>query len=120
MAHIMLPDSSLSSANTLTNRGKFADTAIPDLISSLQKEGAMKERMVVKIAGGSQMFNFNGLNSQVQIGARNIAAVEKIMAELGLKIVSRNVGGHVGRSVYMDLETGNVTIKMLNSPDVIL
>lgn len=120
MAHIMLPDSSLSGANALTNRGKFADTAIPDLIEAMQREGAMKERMVVKIAGGAQMFSFNGLNNQIQIGARNVAAVEKIIAEMGLKITNRSVGGNVGRSVLMDLETGNVTIKMLNSPDIIL
>lgn len=120
MAHIMLPDSSLSSDNAVTNRGKFADTAIPDLVEALQREGALKERMVVKIAGGAQMFSFNGLNNQIQIGVRNVAAVEKILAEMGLKITNRSVGGNVGRSVFMDLETGGVKIRMLNSPEIIL
>lgn len=120
MAHIMLPDSSLSSDNAVTNRGKFADTAIPDLVEALQREGALKERMVVKIAGGAQMFSFNGPNNQIQIGMRNVAAVEKILAEMGLKITNRSVGGNVGRSVFMDLETGGVTIRMLNSPEIIL
>ncbi|NLC54184.1 MAG: chemotaxis protein CheD [Firmicutes bacterium] len=123
MAHIMLPDSSLSSGSrdkVVTNRGKFADTAIPDLFEALRQEGALKERMVVKIAGGAQMFAFSDVNNTLQIGARNIEAVEKILAEMGLKITNRSVGGNVGRSVYMDLETGGVRIKMLNSPEIIL
>lgn len=120
MAHIMLPDSSLSSPNAVTNRGKFADTAVPDLFNMLLQKGAAKEWLVVKIAGGAQMFSFNGLNDQIQIGARNVAAVEKALAELGLTITNRSVGGNVGRSVFMDLETGSVRIKMLNSPEIIL
>ena len=86
----------------------------------LLQKGAAKERLVVKIAGGAQMFSFNGLNDQIQIGARNVAAVEKALAELGLTITNRSVGGNVGRSVFMDLETGSVRIKMLNSPEIIL
>lgn len=118
MAHVMLPDSSLS--NDVTNRGKFADTAVVDLVSALQKKGTAKERMVVKIAGGAQMFSYQGIDNQIQIGVRNVKAVEENLARLGLTITSRSVGGNLGRSVFMDLSTGDVRVKMLNSPEIIL
>ena len=118
MAHIMLPNSSLST--DVTKRGKFADTAIPDLVDAMQEKGAMKERMIVKIAGGAQMFSYNGLDRQIQIGPRNLQAVEENLAKMGLKVTSRSVGGNTGRSIFMDLATGAIRVRMLNSPEVIL
>jgi chemotaxis protein CheD len=119
MAHIMLPDSSIANSGVV-NRGKFADTAIVDLIEALQQKGTAKERMVVKIAGGSQMFSYQGLDNQIQIGARNIKAVEENLARLGFTITNRSVGGNSGRSVFMDLATGAIRVKMLDSPEIIL
>ena len=118
MAHVMLPDSSLS--KTVTNRGKFADTSIPDLIAGLTQMGAAVPRLVAKIVGGSQMFAFMGKDDKLLIGPRNVAAVENALAQQKVKLSAKNVGGNVGRSILFDLVTGEVTIKMLNSADIIL
>lgn len=111
MAHIMLPDSQL--ARGAVTRGKFADTAVPDLVKGLNEKGALKTRMVVKIAGGAQMFNMFGQEDKILIGPRNVAAVERILAKLGLRLNGRDVGGHSGRTVYFDLSTGAMTVKTL-------
>ena len=74
----------------------------------------------MKIAGGSQMFSYQGLDNQIQIGARNIKAVEENLARLGFTITNRSVGGNSGRSVFMDLATGAIRVKMLDSPEIIL
>ncbi len=118
MAHIMLPDS--TAAKEVTNRGKFADTAIPDLVELMQKKGAIKQRMLVKKAGGAQMFAYPGTNSQTHIGYRNAVAAEKALEALGLKVSGKSIGGHSGRSIYMDLATGVIRVKTLNSPEIIL
>lgn len=118
MAHVMLPDSSLS--KTVTNRGKFADTSIPDLTARLIQMGTLSSRLVAKIAGGSQMFAFMGNDDKLLIGPRNVAAVEKALKEQGIKLSAKNVGGSAGRSILFDLTSGEVTIKMLNSSDIIL
>jgi chemotaxis protein CheD len=118
MAHVMLPDSSLS--KTVTNRGKFADTSIPDLTARLIQMGTLVSRLVAKIAGGSQMFAFMGNDDKLLIGPRNVAAVEKALKEQGIKLTAKNVGGSAGRSVLFDLASGKVTIKTLNSSDIIL
>jgi chemotaxis protein CheD len=118
MAHVMLPNSSLT--KEVTTPGKFADTAISALLTTMRQKGALKERLEVKIAGGAQMFSYQGLDQKIQIGVRNISAVEENLAQSGLKISKRSVGGNIGRSVFMELATGAVRVKMLNSPDHIL
>jgi chemotaxis protein CheD len=118
MAHVMLPDSAMT--KEVTTPGKYADTAIAHLLTTLQEKGAAKERMVVKIAGGAQMFSYQELDPKIQIGSRNINAVEENLARVGLEVTNRSVGGNAGRSVFMELATGAIRVRMLNSPDLIL
>jgi|SRR5690554_251612 len=118
MAHIMLPDSTMSKGTL--NKGKFADTSIPELIARLKQLGAIDSRLVAKIAGGSQMFASIDKDDKLLIGPRNVVAVEKVLEEQGIELTGKNVGGNVGRSIVFDLQTGNVSIKMLNSPEIIL
>ena len=55
LAHIMLPDSSMS-RGAILQRGKYADTAISDVATYLLDKGSLKFRLKAKIAGGAQMF----------------------------------------------------------------
>jgi chemotaxis protein CheD len=64
MAHIMLPSSKIATANT--NRAKFADTGIVDLLEKMTALGAERKEIVSKIAGGAQMFNFAGSNETLR------------------------------------------------------
>lgn len=116
MAHIMLPQNSLSVE--VKKPGKFADTAIPELLEQFTRMGAALSRAEIKISGGAQMFG--GDNHLLMIGPRNVEAVERLLAERNLKIAGKNVGGKSGRSVRFDLATGLVSVKMLNSPEIIL
>lgn len=110
LAHIMLPDSTI--AKTPQNPAKFADTAIPNLINEMIKQGAALDRLVVKIAGGAQMFSSaNSHQSQESIGRRNIAAVEQILSSFGLKPAAKSIGGNAGKSLSLDLETGELYIR---------
>ena len=59
LAHIMLPDST-AIKNSQQNIAKFADTGIEELVRQMERLGAMRSRMVAKIAGGATMFNFQG------------------------------------------------------------
>lgn len=111
LAHIMLPDSNNSKENT--NKAKFADTAIPYLIELLLKKGAEKERLISKIAGGAQMFEFKGNNDIMKIGARNIKAVKENLNKLNINIVAEDVGGNYGRTIEFDTNTGKLIIKSI-------
>jgi len=110
LAHIMLPDSTISSTNNF-NPGKFADTALPLLVSQMEDLGANKKRMVAKMAGGAQMFETKFELEMMKIGKRNVDAVRKILSQLNIKIVAEDVEGNYGRSIEFSCETGLLTVK---------
>lgn len=107
MVHIVLPDSS-GKAGVIP--GKFADTALPVLIEEMEKLGAEKRRMVVKIAGGAQMSLIAGSASIFKTGERNLEATKIAAAKQGLRISSEDIGGHSGRTLRLYVESGKVSV----------
>lgn len=113
MAHIMLPDSSIG-RGVSAQKGKFADSGVPELLRMVLKAGAEKKRLVVKIAGGAEMFSFAGSDSpRLAVGHRNAVAVKEELEKLGLRIKAENMGGNVGRTFEVDLETFICTVKVV-------
>ena len=51
MAHVMLPEAFPD--RPVEKRGKFADTAVPELLEQMLKAGAKKEKILAAIAGGA-------------------------------------------------------------------
>jgi len=113
LAHIMLPDSKQARAGNI-NTAKFADTAVPVILDQLTKGGASKNRLVVKIAGGAQMFSFMGTDDRMRIGERNTEAVKVALKKEGLRISGEDTGGNYGRSMELNLENGKVLIKTID------
>ncbi|MBN1344760.1 MAG: chemotaxis protein CheD [Phycisphaerae bacterium] len=109
MLHYMLPESSVSPEKAQKNPAMFADTGLPALFKSAYKLGAEKRRMVVKIAGGSQLLDDNGA---FNIGKRNYAILRKIFWKNGVMINGEHVGGSLSRTMRLDLTDGRVTLKM--------
>ncbi len=110
LAHILLPNDTSGGANP----EKYADTAIPLLVNFLLKEGAKKEFMSAKIAGGASMFKFDANITLGQIGNRNIEETRTVLAKLGIPIVAEDVGGNVGRVIDFFLEDGRLKVKAAN------
>lgn len=111
MVHIMLP-SSLQIKNN-SNPAKFADTGIVKLLEDMQKMGAIKNKIVSKIAGGAQMFNFSDSSDIMRIGSRNVAATKEILASLNIPILAEDTGGSYGRTIELYSETGMLLIKTI-------
>ena len=109
LAHAMLPDSSSFANNT--NRMKFVDTCIVDLISKMRMMGAQKEYMKAKIAGGAQMFAFNSINDSMRIGDRNVESTLKVLESLEIPVVAKDTGANFGRTVELYSEDGRFVIK---------
>ena len=108
MLHYMLPDSQLSPDKARANPAMFCDTGIPRLFRAAYELGATKNRMVVKVAGGSQLLDDNGT---FNIGKRNYLALRKIFWKNGVMIKAENVGGSISRTLTLTIATGVVTIK---------
>jgi len=113
MAHIMLPFSEQAKATEI-NKLKFADTAIPLLIEMMEQKGAKKERMVAKLVGGAQMFQFTTQSEVMRIGPRNVEASKLTLQKYHISIVAEDTGGSFGRTIELDSETGKVLVKTVN------
>ena len=50
--------------------------------------GANRKKLISKIAGGAQMFNFNDSSEIMRIGMRNIAATKETLKKLNIPLVS--------------------------------
>jgi chemotaxis protein CheD len=111
MVHIMLP-SSLQIKNN-SNPAKFADTGVVKLLEEMQKLGANRSRIVSKIAGGAQMFNFNDSSDIMRIGSRNVTATKEILSSLNIPILAEDTGGSYGRTIELYSETGILLIKTI-------
>ena len=107
MVHIVLPD---SAGKTGALPGKFVDTALPALIGDMERLGAEKGRMLVRITGGAQMSLVAGSAGIFKTGERNLEATKIAATEHGLKIAAADVGGHSGRTLRLYVETGKVTV----------
>jgi chemotaxis protein CheD len=109
LAHVMLPDSTKILNNT--NVAKFADTAIVKLRDDMVKIGANKILIKAKIAGGSQMFAFNSSDDKLRVGDRNIEATIECLRQNNIQLLSSDTGLNYGRTVELNIETGEFLIK---------
>ncbi|HHY05626.1 MAG TPA: chemotaxis protein CheD [Clostridia bacterium] len=111
MVHIMLPDS--KQGRNVLNRAKYADSGIELLIEELCKNGAQKSRLVAKIAGGAQMFNFPNANKTMKIGNRNIVAVKNTLKFYKIKLLAEDIGGNYGRTIEFFTKNGQLLVKSI-------
>ncbi len=114
LVHVMLPDSTQVRQNQ--NRAKFADTGIDYLIEMMVAKGAGRSRLTAKIAGGAQMFAFNGNSDMLRVGERNVESVKRKLNQLRIPILAADTGLNFGRTVEFYPETGDFVIKAVGKP----
>jgi chemotaxis protein CheD len=109
LSHVVLP----RSTGPTTYPAKFADTAVPYMLSVLQKHGAKPAGLVAKIAGGACMF---GNCKVMQIGEANIQVAVESLSAAGIRIAAQDVGGTIGRRICFDLATGLLAVECIGQP----
>ncbi len=111
LAHAMLPDS--TQAMNLSNIAKFVDTSIIALIDEMVRLGANRSKIVAKLAGGAQMFNFSQATDLMRIGFRNAVAAREKLEKLKIPIISEDTGGSYGRTIELNSTNGALLIKTI-------
>jgi chemotaxis protein CheD len=114
LAHIVLP----ASGGRSTPPGKFADVAVPYMLQQLAQLGLCDGTLVVKLAGGANMFGLPA--GPMQVGECNITAVEAALAKAKLKVAARHIGGCKGRRVTFDCQTGLYKIEVVGAEIITL
>ena len=108
LAHIMLPVNN----NGDTNKAKYADSAISELLRKLTSKGVDKCELIAKIAGGAKMFDTNKKISHfMEIGLRNEEAVREGLKREGVRLIAADTGNNYGRNIQFEIATGRITIK---------
>ena len=115
-AHIMLPDDASEHDARI---GRFAPTAIPQLVERMLSEGADRAGIYARIAGGAAMFK-EALPRSAMLGERNVTAVKLALEQAGVPLRGEDTGGTFGRSVYLDAADGGLTIRVVQRADVVL
>ena len=110
MAHMVLPEHREGVSDE--QRARFVDWAPPMLVGSMEKIGAIKTRLKVKLVGGAAVTASSG-NPLLDLGKRNIDAATEILGKMGLPIRAADIGGTQGRSVRLYVETGKLVVSRL-------
>lgn len=98
---------------------KYVGNGINKLLEEMTKNGAVKERLIVRIAGGANMLTSPGLSKTFDIGSRNIVSAVNVLNSLKLKIISQNVGGNIGRTFRVYVTDGKMTIRMIGEKETV-
>jgi chemotaxis protein CheD len=86
----------------------YADVAIPLLIESCIGQGARRESLTAKLAGGSILMG-QGIARSISEG--NIAAAKKILADFAIPLTTEDTGGNHNRAVRLAIATGKTFLK---------
>lgn len=113
VAHIVLP---ISNGETQLP-GKYADTALPELIRRIEQSGGKTKNLAAKLVGGARMFSSTNMNS---IGDQNLATVERLLHNAGIPILATHCGGNQGRRLAYDVQSGVVTVEIMGEAPVLL
>jgi chemotaxis protein CheD len=108
LLHYMLPESSIDANKAEQNPWMFADTGIPRLLEAVRAAGADGKRMVVRLAGGAQVLDSQGV---FQIGKRNYLAARRILWKAGVLIAAEAVGGEVSRTTRLEVGSGRLWVR---------
>lgn len=115
MVHIMLPANQEGASGNIF---KYADTGIPETIRKMVAFGAMRSRIVGKIAGGAKMFDIPGNGSLGNIGQRNAEAVRLILRQEKIRLLKEDVGANYARTLFFDAATGEGRIRTFGRAEV--
>jgi chemotaxis protein CheD len=112
IAHMLLPCS--KNRDEMVSPVKYIDSGVPFILNKMIKLGAARSNLIIKIAGGAKMLSIPGEYSHLDIGQKNIAEVKASLGRENLVICGSDLGGCYGRTIEFFLDTGRITVKVVN------
>jgi chemotaxis protein CheD len=118
LAHVMLPHPPRPTDSGAA--GRFASTAVPELLALMQEHGAGRGRVRARIAGGASMFSDVLDGDGLRLGRRNVDAVRAALLRAGVPIDGEDVFGAHGRSVFLRTTDGALLITSVSRDEILL
>ncbi len=110
LLHVMLPHHGEAEDGMPFVAAKYADTGLDEMVRALVMQGAVRERLVAKIAGAAHMIRNATIPESRDISSRNLEAVTKKLAELQIPLLAAEVGEHFPRTVVFEPGSGTFRI----------
>lgn len=111
MAHIMLPRA--YGVDNVIHPGKFANTAVAELIKQMVSKQASQDNIQAQVFGGASMFPSPNTEEQRSIGAYNTRAVLHELNQFNIPVLAQEVGGQTGRTIIFETASGQVFMKLV-------
>ncbi|NLW87188.1 MAG: chemotaxis protein CheD [Planctomycetes bacterium] len=109
LLHVMLPSSSVNPEKAQDNPYMFVDTGVPQFFKQLYQAGAIKSRLIVKVAGGASSREGE---DRFAIGERNFTTLRKMFWKNSVLIDAHDVGGREARTMFVHTSDGRVLLSV--------
>ena len=90
---------------------KYGDIAFEKLLKKMLETGSKKNNLVAKVFGGSEVIDTT--SNHFNVGEQNIKIALETLRNENIKIISKNVGGKLGRKIQFNTSTGEVLHKFI-------
>lgn len=91
--------------------------AIRALLKKFKRQGSSINNLMATIVGGANLSFGSSDKKRHDVGERNISVARDILLEFGIPIISKSVGGNVGRRIQFDSVTGDIKIEEFDVSD---
>ncbi len=85
---------------------RYGNVAVPALVIMLLSRGSRPDDLVAQILGGATSPN----STNEKLGAENIRIARKALGRAGIRVVSEDVGGTMGRKLAFDTRSGEIAV----------
>jgi chemotaxis protein CheD len=108
LLHFMLSEAPANAEEAGKSPYMFADTGIPFMFREAYEKGAQKRRLRVRVAGGAQILDEQGI---FNIGQRNCLAMRRIFWKAGVLVQAEETGGKSARTMRFEIASGRVFLR---------
>lgn len=85
---------------------KYGNVAVAALVRMMEDAGCSRADIIAQVLGGGAP---QGAGAN-HLGAQNVQVAREFLGRKGISIVAEDVGGHVGRKIAFDTETGQIAV----------
>ncbi|MEI7987786.1 MAG: chemotaxis protein CheD [Chloroflexota bacterium] len=96
---------------------KYVCCGLEVLLQKMLRAGALRTRIVIRMAGGANMLASTTFSDVMNIGFRNIESSRRKLSEMKFKIAGEEVGGNIGRTVRFYVADGRMAIRMMGGKE---
>jgi chemotaxis protein CheD len=93
---------------TVTEAGRYGIHAMELLINDMMKLGAARKRLEAKVFGGASVLGFSGNDRFACVSEVNQRFILEFLETEGIKLVSHDLGGGLGRVIHFHTDTYKV------------